>query len=127
MHPDCLHRSSPAYRAHPGATSIFVWDDEALRQEGWSLKRIGFVYECLLDLPVVIRRGDPVVEVRRFAAEQGCDGIATVATPDPHLTRQARALHAEVLPADPFVEVRGRLDLKRFSRYWSKVEGALPG
>lgn len=125
VHPDCLHRQSPAYRAHPESPSIFVWDDEELRRAGWSLKRIGFVYECLLDLPVVIRRGDPVREVQAYMQEAGCDGIVTVASPDPRIQSQAAAMKAGVLPEDSFVDIKGAIDLRRFSRYWPKAEAAL--
>jgi hypothetical protein len=89
------------------------------------MKRIAFVYECLLDLPVKIRRGDPVLEVRRFMEELHCSEVVTVATPDPHLQAQAKSLNAEILEVEPFVKVTGKLDLRRFSRYWSKVESLL--
>jgi hypothetical protein len=125
VHADCLHRESPAYLAYPDAPSIFVFDDAGLARDGWTLKRIGFVYECLLDLPVVIRRGDPVRVVRQFAEENQCAEIVTMATPDPHLQAQAAELNAEVLPQAPFVELRGKVDLTRFSRYWNKAEKAL--
>ena len=118
---DCLHRKSPVYLAYPDSPSIFVFDDW-----GWSLKRIGFVYECLLDLPVTIRQGDPVVEARRFAEEQSCtEGIVTMASPDPRIQAQALKLGAEVLPQAPFIELSGKIDLTRFSRYWRKAEPAL--
>lgn len=125
VHADCLHRESPAFCAYPDAPSLFVWDDAELQRAGWSLKRIGFVYECLLDLPVTIRRGDPVVEVLRFAEELRCSGVATVASPDPRIQAQAAAMGAEVLSPEPFVAVKGKLDLTRFSRYWRKAERIL--
>jgi hypothetical protein len=125
VHADCLHRHSPAYRAHPDSPSLFVWDDGELQRAGWSLKRIGFVYECLLDLPVTIRRGDPVNEVLRFAHELQCSGVVTTASPDPRIQAQAAAIGAQVLPLEPFVELKGKLDLGRFSRYWRKAEAAL--
>ena len=125
IHADCLHRNSPAYMAHPQSPSLYVWDDAELLRAGWSLKRIGFIYECLLDLPVEIRRGDPIAEMHNFAQQMGCDGIVTMATPDPRLQAQAKSMRAEILPQQPFVEVKGPLDLKRFSRYWQKVQKAL--
>jgi len=125
VHADCLHRQSPAYEAYPDSPSVFVWDDAALASNQWSMKRIGFIYECLLDLPVTIRRGDPLAEVPRYATEVGCTEIVTVGTPDPHLQKQAAVMKAEILTPEPFVEVKGRLDLARFSRYWRKVESAL--
>jgi hypothetical protein len=125
VHADCLHRQSPAYRAYPDSPSLFVWDDAELQRAGWSLKRIGFIYECLLDLPVTIRRGDPVREVLSFAEESRSSGIVTMASPDPHIQAQAAAMDAEILPPEPFVELKGKLDLARFSRYWRKAEPAL--
>lgn len=125
VHADCLHRQSPAYLAYPDAPSIFVWDDTELQRTGWTMKRIAFIYECLLDLPVAIRRGDPVLEVRRFMEEQHCSEVVTVSTPDPHLQGQAKTLNAEILEWEPFVKVEGKLDLRRFSRYWTKVESVL--
>ena len=127
VHADCLHRQSPAYQAYPDSPSLFVWDDAELQRAGWSLKRIGFIYECLLDFPVTIRRGDPVGEVRRFAHELQCSGIATMASPDPRIQAQAAAMGAEILPLEPFVELKGKLDLARFSRYWRRAEAALLG
>jgi deoxyribodipyrimidine photo-lyase len=125
VHVDCLHRQSPAYLAHPDAPSLFVWDDAELQRAGWALKRIGFIYECLLDLPAVIRRGDPVEELRRYASEMHCEGIVTMATPDPHLKQQIAALHAEAMPQEPFVNLTGKVDLKRFSRYWQKAQAVI--
>lgn len=127
VHGDCLHHRSPAYRTYPDAPSLFVWDDVELERAGWSLKRIAFVYECLLDLPTAIRRGDPVIEVQRFAEEMQCSGIVTMGSPDRHIQAQAAALDAEVLAPDPFVGIQGHVDLARFSRYWRKVEGVLLG
>ena len=103
-----------------------MWDDAELQRAGWSLKGIGFIYECRLDLPVTIR-GDPVSEVCRFAQELRCAGIATMASPDPRIQAQAAAMGAEILPLDPFVELKGKVDLARFSRYWRKAEVALRG
>ncbi len=127
VHADCLHRQSPAYLANPDSPSLFVWDDAELKRAGWSMKRIGFVYECLLDLPVTIRRGDPVIEMQKFAVETQCSSIVTMQSVDPHLQAQAAAMGAETFPIVPFVEIKGRVDLQRFSRYWCKVERALIG
>jgi deoxyribodipyrimidine photo-lyase len=103
------------------ADAAFVFDDEQLRQAGWGLKRIMFIYECLLELPVEIYRGPTVETLLALAGEQSA-GIMTVDSPDPWLREQIRKLqeHArvEVLPAPPFVELRKSVDLRRFSRYW---------
>jgi hypothetical protein len=105
--------------------AIYVFDDEKLRQEQWSLKRIGFIYECLLELPLEIRRGHPVVQVREFQLSHQAKGIRTLDSPDPRLCQQMSEMGAEIVPNEPFVVLTGKLDLRRFSRYWAKAERTL--
>lgn len=109
-------------QAYPGAPAIWIWDEALLEQWQLSLKRIVFIYECLLDLPVVIRRGDVVAEVSTFATEQQADGVITTESPSPRFGDICRTLEQAmpvvVLPVKPFVAHEGYIDLKRFSRYW---------
>lgn len=119
---DCLHEANPARRKEPEAPAIFVFEEM-----DWSLKRIGFVYECLLALPATaIHRGGVVAEVTAFAHAQQARRILTVQSPEPRHQRAAQALAAEfnveIVPEDPFVEIPGHVPLARFSRYWSKAE-----
>jgi len=102
--------------------ALYVFDDEKLRLENWSLKRIGFVYECLLELPLEIRRGDPVAQVLAFQESHSAEAVMTMDSPDPRLREQMNRIQAHVIPQEPFVLLTGKLDLKRFSRYWSKAE-----
>jgi len=67
IHSDCLRPTNPALLAHPDAPAIFVWDDALLTQYHISLKRIVFMYEALLELPVTIYRGDVVAQITQFA------------------------------------------------------------
>jgi hypothetical protein len=128
VHGDCLSPANPALRAHPGAPALFVWDDVLVSAYGLSLKRIRFSYECLLELPVVIRRGDVAEELLAFAAKHSANGVVTAASPSPRFLairdRLARQLPVEVLPVAPFVTAHSGLDLKRFGRYWRDVEAA---
>ena len=94
--------------------AIYVFDDEKLKRECWSLKRIGFLYECLLELPVEIRRGDVVSEVLEFQRQHNAEGIISMGTPNPHLLRQADLLQAQMRPQPEFVHIEGKLDLRRF-------------
>jgi hypothetical protein len=50
IHADCLRRDCAAFREYPAVPALFVWDDVVLRGYGLSLKRMVFLYECLLDL-----------------------------------------------------------------------------
>lgn len=126
VHGDCLSPRHPGLAAHPGAPAIFVWDEELLAELRVSLKRIVFIYECLLELPVTIRRGDVAAEVLAFAEERGADGIVTSDSPAPRFRRirgrLETALPVRVMPVEPFARPPGRLDLGRFSRYWRAIQ-----
>jgi hypothetical protein len=123
VHGDNLNPHGPALAAYPDAPAIWVWDEALLAQWRISLKRVLFIYECLLELPVVIRRGQMVNELARFAAAQGAATIATADSPSPRFRaicerlRQA-GFEVEVHAERPFLDYNGRLDLQRFSRYW---------
>jgi hypothetical protein len=124
VHGDCLSPKNPALQDYPDAPAIWVWDDALLEEWKISLKRIVFIYECLLELPVTIRRGDVAAEVVAFAKEQGADGVVTVESPSPRFEAICNAIEdtlsieIEVLSPEPFVNYEGYIDLKRFSRYW---------
>lgn len=131
VHGDALSPHNPALVAHPDAPALFVWDDALLTASRLSLKRIVFIYECLLELPVTIRRGDIAAEIARFAAEHGATQVATTASIAPGFRRVVAALpptlSVTALPVPPFVDVPSeQLDLRRFSRYWRAANRHLP-
>lgn len=118
---------SPAW-LRDDTPAVFVFDEAWIAAERLSLKRIVFLYECLLELPgVEVRKGDPIAEVQAFAHRHGDGPILTARSPLPRIKRQGEALSVEWLDAEPFVELPGKVDLKRFSRYWRKVEQRLIG
>ncbi len=124
VHGDCLSPKNPALLEYPNAPAIWVWDDALLEEWKISVKRIVFIYECLLELPVTIRRGDVAAEVIAFAKEQGADGIVAAESPSPRFNticnaiEDALSIEIEVWTPEPFVDYEGYIDLKRFSRYW---------
>ena len=63
IHGEALGPANPALLAWPGRPAVFVFDDALIAAGGLSLKRLGFLYECLIELPVTIRRGDVAAEV----------------------------------------------------------------
>ena len=124
---DCLSPTNPALIKYPGAPAIFVFDPKWT--ETATLKRIQFLYECLLELSVTITKGDSVQILADFARQHQATQVASTATPDPRLQQvltdlNAMGLTTEILTPEPFVEVRGHVDLKRFSRYWKRVQPA---
>jgi hypothetical protein len=126
VHGDCLSPYNPALKAYPDAPAIWVWDDALIEEWQLSLKRITFIYECLLELPVVIRRGDVAAEVVNFAKEHNADLVVTAESPSPRFedicNKIERSVSIEVLAGEPFFEYDGYIDLKRFSRYWKVAE-----
>ena len=139
IHGEALGPANPALQAYPSRPAVFVFDTELLAgrspttgdpaapaAQPVSLKRIGFLYECLLELPVSLRKGDVATEVLAFARAHGADGIVTSAGIDPRVAAICAALEQElpvqVLEPQPFVELEERVDLGRFSRYWRRAE-----
>jgi len=110
--------------------AVFVFDEDYLRREGYTLKRVGFLYECLLELPVEIRKGEAVEQILAFAAEHDADEVVMQASPNPWIrgvgAALERVLKVRRMVPEPFVELGGQPDLKRFSRYWARVESRLP-
>jgi len=126
IHGDCLSPKSPALREYPDVPAIWVWDDALLEEWQISLKRITFIYECLLELPVTIRRGDVATEILAFAKEHKATQIVTTDSPSSRFEkicdRIEESLELQVLEVEPFFDYDGFIDLKRFSRYWKVAE-----
>jgi len=126
IHGDCLSPKNPALEEYPDTPAIWVWDDALLKEWQISLKRITFIYECLLELPVVIRRGNVATEVLAFAKEHNANKVVTTDSPSPRFNAICdeieRSKELEIFEVEPFFEYDGFIDLKRFSRYWKVAE-----
>lgn len=131
IHEECLNPFSPALQAHPNASRVFVFDENASQQT--SLKRLVFQYECLLEIPnIEIRKGDIAEQLTLAAQEHNCSHIVTTAAVAPNLQAICTQLQREanlalsILTPEPFVELSAatakQLDLKRFSRYWQAIK-----
>ena len=131
IHAEALGPTNPALLVHPEAPAVFVFDRELIETQRLSLKRLGFLYECLLELPVTLRHGDVAQEVLSFARRHGADGVVTSAGVDPRfgLLREQIAAHlpVQVHEPEPFVVLPEPVDLRRFSRYWRRAEPVLWG
>jgi deoxyribodipyrimidine photo-lyase len=146
IHAEALGPANAALKAHPHRPAVFVFDPVAADQEPWGLKRLVFIYECLLELPVTIRAGDPVAELLAFVVRCGADGVVTTRAVDPRLqtiaARLAERLPVALLEPEPLVAADleppgageqaasgvGTLpDLRRFSRYWRWAEPRIWG
>ena len=126
VHGDSLSPTNPALLAYPDAPAVWVWDEELLRQWRISRKRIVFIYECLLELPVEIRRGHVVQELTQAMHAHGAKRLVTTHSPSPRFKQivqeLCRQFTLEMLPIPPLVPPQPHLNLKRFSRYWKGIE-----
>ena len=112
LHPDCLAADNPAFVRYPEAKALFVFDEAEIAAEQWTLKRIVFLYETLLEIECAIERGDVVEKL----IEAGASKIVTVASVSPRFRELVAKLQTrvtvEILPAVEFVDYRGSLDPK---------------
>lgn len=129
VHEEALGPANPALQDYPDAPGLFVFDDAWIQEQAISRKRIGFLYESALSLPLTLRRGDVAGEVLRFAQRHGADAVVTSAVVDPRLQRIAAAIDRELplwmLDPDPFVSLAKPPRLGRFSRYWREAEAVV--
>ncbi len=123
---DCLSPQNPALQAYPQAPALWVWDDALIGEWQIGLKRLTFIYECLLELPVEIRRGNVAQEILAFAKEHNTNLVVTTDSPSPRFDdirhQIEKSVKLEVLAGEPFFEYDGYIDLKRFSRYWKVAQ-----
>ena len=126
VHEEALGPNNPALRAWPDAPALFVFDTLWIQQQRISRKRLGFLYENALELPLTLRKGDVAAEVIAFAQRHDADGVVTSTAVDPRLQQIADAIDAELplqeLEPDAFVELPRPPRLGRFSRYWREAE-----
>lgn len=129
VHEEALGPANPALEDCPQAPALFVFDDDWIKAQSISRKRLGFLYECVLELPLILRRGDVVAEVLAFAKRFDADGVVTSGAVDPRLNRYASRINRElplwILDGDPFVELPRPPRLGRFSRYWREAEAVV--
>jgi deoxyribodipyrimidine photo-lyase len=135
LHEENLSPYNPALSAHPHGLPIFIFDEQAIEAAKWTLKRIAFIYESLLEIPSIrIYRGSPTEIIPRLLMEQRANGktkvaMATTPATEPRLQQQQHVLakFAPLLlyPIEPFAPIRQVRDLRRFSRYWNDVEQAV--
>lgn len=127
---DNLNPNARVFLENPDTPAIFVFDDNLLSQWNISFKRIVFMYECLLEMPVTIRRGNVLEEISKFMIENQADHIVTMMSPSPRFWQITEQLEKQIehqipvriLSENSLVDTDYHFDLKRFSRYWRKAK-----
>ena len=126
VHEEALGSSNPALLERPNSPALFVFDTRWIQEARISRKRLGFLYESALDLPITLRKGDVAKEVIAFAERHNADGILSSLPVDPRLERIAASIEShyplKLLEPEPFVTMPRPPRLGRFSRYWREAE-----
>lgn len=122
LHDEALRADHPVFAAAPEARAVFIWDDALFREMHYGFKKLVFIYEALIHLPVDIIAGETVPVLRDLAAG---GVIVTPQTSNPHLAavmeNLSRDHECRRIADEPFVQLSATPDLKRFFRYWNKA------
>lgn len=130
VYEDGLTPTHPGLVRWPGRPALFPLDEHKICHEGWTFKRVVFLYECALELPCEIARGNPVDLLDSFASQHEADGIVTMASLCPRhavILKELRKIWTvEVYPSPSLLRRECNFDLRRFSRYWASAKDLLP-
>lgn len=121
IHEDALRADHPVFEAAgKEAAALYVWDDAYLKEMGYGMKRLVFMYEAVCTLPVTIIRGDTKEVLDEVSGEK----LFVPKTPNPTLCAIAGSLSKPVnwVADEPFVVLNKTPELKRFFRYWNKAK-----
>ena len=111
-----LRGKSESFRA------IHIWDDEYYRMQKYSLKRLVFIYETLLELPLEIIHGNTL----DILMEQNLDHIVIPYSGDEALKNlfseieKIKTVH--YLSETCFVNLDRTVEFKRFFKYWNQAK-----
>jgi hypothetical protein len=126
VHDEMLNPALPIFTEYPDALRVFVFDDEFLRAERWTIKRIQFIADGLMEMPNIrVFKGSAQDVLRSLDVVR----VITQQTPNSNINRMLDAIDAlnnvEVtrVSEPPFADYNG--SLARFSRYWNGVEKQL--
>jgi hypothetical protein len=125
VHEDALSDNHPVFNAAGyEARAVFVWDEGYLRAQGYSVKRLTFLLECLGNMNVEFYKGDTKTVLRELSdAAQ----IYTAATPNPAFNEIINALDITAVEDVPLARIDAPADLGRFFRYWKKAGKSVMG
>ncbi len=112
-------------QANSGDLLVFCWHPAYFEQQGWSLKRLVFIYESLCSLPVSIYAGEPSELLQALKQQHPLSEILIQQPLDPLLTAQLENLsqaHAVTFyPAPSMLDDSHIKPSKRFYTYWQQV------
>jgi deoxyribodipyrimidine photolyase-like uncharacterized protein len=120
VHDEMLNSELPVFSQHPALPRVFVFDPAFIKDEGWTIKRLQFISDGLVEMENVrVFRG----ALNEVVASLKIDELVTQETPNhriKHWIASLPGVSIEWVPEPPFVEYDG--PVTRFTRYWKTVE-----
>ncbi len=126
VHEDALRQSHPVFTSAGAAQAIFVWDNDYFKSQNYTVKRLLFIYECLLEMDVTIIEGS-TQEVLRDISKGGV--IHTAKTLNPYFKTIIKNLRTtsdvQVTADELFSQIPYDTDMGRFFRFWNKARKSM--
>ena len=122
VHDKALRSGLDVYEASESFKAVHIWDDEYYRTQRYSLKRLVFIYETLLDLPLEIIHGNTLDILNKL----NVDHIVTPYSSDQALknlfSKIEKIKTVHYLFETSFVHLDRTVEFKRFFKYWNQAK-----
>lgn len=122
FHDEMLNPEHPLLALYPDTPRVFIFDTAQLERDGFSLRRVQFIADCVSEIPNIQVYKGTISEVLK---ELGTEVVITQKTPQLHISSSLNGFKVHWHDEPEFVSFRGRL--KRFMHYWKAVEPELIG
>ncbi|MGL4232433.1 MAG: hypothetical protein ACRCWJ_13800 [Casimicrobium sp.] len=119
IHDEMLNDTLPVFTAHADASRVFVLDPAFIECEGWTLKRVQFIVDCVAEMQQVRVFHGALSDVCHALS---ATSIVTQTTPNHAILRWLDTVSPLPLAwheASPFVQYDGKLT--RFTAYWKTI------
>ena len=122
VHDKALRSGLDVYEASESFKAVHIWDDEYYRRQGYSLKRLVFIYETLLELPLEIIHGNTL----DILSKENLDHIVIPYSDDQALrnlfSKIEKIKTVHYLFETSFVHLDRTVEFKRFFKYWNQAK-----
>lgn len=115
-----LRPTHPLFEEYPHLPKLFIYDEEQLKADQFSIKRIQFIADALVEIPDIrVMKG----VTQDILKTLGVTEIVSQDTPSQDIKERLAASQVEWVPEEAFVSYSG--SLKRFMGFWRAIEPQL--
>jgi deoxyribodipyrimidine photo-lyase len=122
FHDEMLNPEHALLKLYPDAPRVFIFDTAQLERDGFSLRRIQFIADCVAEIPNIEVFKGLTQDILKTC---DVDTVITQKTSQTHVLASLSDFKVHWHDEPHFVSFRGRL--KRFMHYWKAVEPELIG